>query len=97
MILDRVVNLCVTSYVENYVVYETNFYRSLLPQILEVYVYFSSYSPFGADVFTWRLTKIDTYYKSAKKTFYYNNWVPFKRVEKLKKTGRVHFCSLLFR
>ena len=45
--------------------YETNFYRSLLPQILEVYVYFSSSPPIGLT--TWRLTKIDTYYKSVKK------------------------------
>ena len=77
----------------NYVVQETNFYPSLLPQITDVYIHYKNIV--GQDA--WHLNKIDTYYKSVKRSFYWNNWVTRSFYLQLKKTGKLHFCSLVFR
>ena len=68
--------------------HEDKFYRSLLPQITEAYIFLKSDAILG--ISKWQLTKIDTYYKSAKKSFYWNYWVPTDTSTKLKKTGRLH-------
>ena len=75
--------------------YDTNFYRSLLLQITGAYVYFTP--AFGIQYPNWKLTKIDTYYKDIKISFYWNAWVPVYRYKKLRKTGGLHVCSLVFR
>ena len=68
-------------------------YPSLLPQIISVYIHYEA--PVDHD--NWHLTKIDTYYKSVKRCFYWNNWVIHRKDLLLKMTGRLRFCSLVFR
>ena len=77
-----------------YIVYETKFCRSLLPQITEACVHVTGNAVFHM---TWHLNKVDTYYKNRKRPFYWNNWSPIDATYRLKETGRLHFCSLVFR
>ena len=72
---------------------EANFYRSLLPQIIQVYVHMKAHVASG--ISTWKLAKVETYYKAVKKVFYWNFWVPVdKAISSVRQVGYicVHLC-----
>ena len=77
------------------VVYDTNFYRSLLSQITGAYVYFTP--AFDIQYPTWKLTKIDTYYRNIKRPFYWNAWVPVYRYKKLRIDRWATILFIVFR